>query len=818
MANVLIVDDERSIRTTLAEFIREDGHAVRTAESAVEALRAVDAESVDILVTDIILPGMSGVDLLRRVHATYPDTQVIVITGEPTVDTAAEAVRQGAFDYLAKPISGEEIRATVLRAVRVRSLIDERRRLEEENQRHREHLEEAIARATGELRASETRYRAVVESASEAIFVAQNGVLPFANAATTVISGLSGQELASRPFEELVHPDDRAFVRDQYARLLRGERVPDEAELRMVRSDGEMRWISVRSKRVDWGGQPASLNLAVDVTEQRLADERERQRRDRVQAADRALVKLAMQPRLVTGDLDDVLREIAETVADTIAVERVEVWLTEGEGHALYGDAPSRCAELFERTPRRHSRGRPASLTIHPKYTEALRSERSIVAADARSDPRTAEFSESHFIPLGIGALIDVAVRLEGQVIGLLSVEHVGPPRAWHDEEVHFMTAVAGLITVAVEAARRRWTEEALAQSEMAYRGLFEDSPASVIVEDFSGVKRQLDGLRDQGVEDLDAYVDQFPEFIDECIRSIRVVDVNEAAVRLHRAASKADLIDRIGDDFDPAARDGFRGRLRSIWRGERVFETTTVDSTLDGERLYTAVRWSIPPGREAALDRVLLAKTDITSVVETEQRLRRALDGTIEAIGRATETRDPYTAGHQRRVTELAVPIAQLLELDATRVAATRAAGLLHDIGKLSIPAEILTKPSALSTMEMALMRVHPQSAFEILKTVDFPWPLADIVLQHHERLDGSGYPLALRGDDILLEARILAVADVVEAMASHRPYRPALGVAVALAEIERGRGTLYDAAVVDACLRLFRERGFAFSSDSTV
>ncbi len=149
---------------------------------------------------------------------------------------------------------------------------------------------------------------------------------------------------------------------------------------------------------------------------------------------------------------------------------------------------------------------------------------------------------------------------------------------------------------------------------------------------------------------------------------------------------------------------------------------------------------------------------------------------------------------------------------LDAATIEGTRVAGLLHDIGKLAIPAEILSKPSLLSEIERSLIESHPRAAFDILKTVVFPWPIAQIVLQHHERIDGKGYPQGLRGDDILIEARILAVADTVEAMASHRPYRPALGTELALGEIEHGRGTAFDAEVVDVCLSLFRDEGFAF------
>jgi putative nucleotidyltransferase with HDIG domain len=502
MAQVLIVDDERSIRTTLGEFVKEDGHEVFVAESADEALRIGAEHDLDVVVTDIILPRTDGIALLKRVHQVRPDIQVIVITGEPTVDTASEAVRQGAFDYLSKPITGAAIRAAVARAARIKKITDDRRRLEEENARYREHLEEEVERVAGELQASEAEYRA-----------------------------------------------------------------------------------------------------------------------------------------------------------------------------------------------------------------------------------------------------------------------------------------------------------------------LFEDSPVSLWVDDFSGVREVLDDLRGRGVVDLEGYLDQHPDFVHACADRVRIVDVNEATVRLHRARRKEDFL--AGENPRPEGfTTTFGKRLVAIWNGERVFETTALDVTLDGEPMHVSLRWTVPPGQEDSLERVLLAKTDITGIVEAERKVRKALDGTIEAIGRATESRDPYTAGHQRQVTQLAVAIVKELGLDGEVLEATQAAGLMHDIGKLSIPAEILSKPSALTPMEMELMKCHPRAGYDILKTVDFPWPIAEIVLQHHERLDGSGYPRGLTAEELRIEARILAVADVVEAMASHRPYRPSLGVDAAMSEILKGRGSRFDADVVDACVRLFREKGFAFSS----
>lgn len=194
---------------------------------------------------------------------------------------------------------------------------------------------------------------------------------------------------------------------------------------------------------------------------------------------------------------------------------------------------------------------------------------------------------------------------------------------------------------------------------------------------------------------------------------------------------------------------------------------------------------------------------------------LQKSLEQSIQAIADTVEARDPYTAGHQRRVSELAVAIARELGLPEEKIHGIHLAATIHDLGKIHIPAEYLSKPGKLTDIEFVIIKTHPQAGYDILKGIEFPWPIADIVRQHHERLDGSGYPQGLKGGQILLESRIMTVADVVEAMASHRPYRPSLGIDSALKEIERGRGTAYDAAVVDACIRLFAEKQFAFSTE---
>jgi PAS domain S-box-containing protein len=209
----------------------------------------------------------------------------------------------------------------------------------------------------------------------------------------------------------------------------------------------------------------------------------------------------------------------------------------------------------------------------------------------------------------------------------------------------------------------------------------------------------------------------------------------------------------------------------------------------------------------------------DITERKQSEEKLRRSYDqlretliATVNTLASTIEMRDPHTAGHQRRVTLLSCAIAEEIGLTEDQFDGLRMAGLIHDLGKINIPAEILSKPGRINEIESSIIRYHPQIGHDILKTIELPWPVAQIVLQHHERMDGSGYPQGLKDGEIMLEARILAVADVVEAMASHRPYRPAPGIKLALEEITKNRGTLYDPAVVDACIKLFIEKNFSF------
>ena len=327
----------------------------------------------------------------------------------------------------------------------------------------------------------------------------------------------------------------------------------------------------------------------------------------------------------------------------------------------------------------------------------------------------------------------------------------------------------------------RRITEIQLRKSEEKYRTLFEDSSDAIY-------------LNNQDSELIDFNLSMLELF---GYSREEMLGINTKAVFVN-----PDEYERLQDKI---AQKGsvreFKAKLRKKDGTEMdCLITSTVRQAKDKSKL----------GYQGIIRDISELVSSREQIETTLNDLRKALGGTIEAMALTVETRDPYTAGHQRRVSNLARGIATEMGVSEAQIQGIRMAGVIHDIGKISVPGEILSKPGNISQNELGIIREHPQVGYNILKTVDFPWPIAQIVLQHHERMDGSGYPNGISGENILLEARILAVADVVEAMASHRPYRAALGINLALNEILKNRGSFYDPKVVDACLRLFNEKGY--------
>jgi len=333
------------------------------------------------------------------------------------------------------------------------------------------------------------------------------------------------------------------------------------------------------------------------------------------------------------------------------------------------------------------------------------------------------------------------------------------------------------IVAVYDDITDRKKAEIALAESEEKYRTVFENTgTAMIIIEEdmtISVTNRQVEQLSGYSKEEIENKMKWTELVIPEDLEKMK-------EYHLLRRKEKGSA----GTSYEFSFRDKLGG-IKNIW-----------------------LNIGMIPGTKKSV----ASLTDITDRKTYEGKLKKSIEDVIYTIGKITETRDPYTSGHQLKVSKLSTAIAQEMKLPEGKIEGIRIASLVHDIGKISIPSEILSKPTKLSEIEYRLIQNHSQIGYDILKSIEFSYPVAQIVLQHHERLNGLGYPQGLKGDDILLEAKIIAVADVVEAMSSFRPYRPALGIDKALEEISINRGTFYDSEVVDVCLKLFKQKRFKF------
>lgn len=310
------------------------------------------------------------------------------------------------------------------------------------------------------------------------------------------------------------------------------------------------------------------------------------------------------------------------------------------------------------------------------------------------------------------------------------------------------------------------------------------------------------------------AVSDGFRELFEHAPLGYQSLDPDGRLVQVNRAwcamlgYEREDVLGRPFTDFlAPEAVDDFHCRFELVKEQGEVHGVEFPMRRKDGRELLASLEGRAIYRDNGALERTYAILTDLTERGRAETRLRDMMLNTVRALARTLEKRDPYTAGHQERVGALAALIAKRLGMDAKLQEGIHLGGIIHDIGKIYVPVEILTRPGKLTDLEMSYIRTHPDMGYEILKDIDFAWPIAEMVRQHHERLDGSGYPRGLSGDDIILGARILAVADVIEAIASIRPYRPGLGIKTALNELSQGKGRVYDADIVAITLDLFAD-----------
>ena len=387
---------------------------------------------------------------------------------------------------------------------------------------------------------------------------------------------------------------------------------------------------------------------------------------------------------------------------------------------------------------------------------------------------------------MGVNSFICIPIVFEKESMGVLMVDNIRTKRPLTESDMSLLTGIATQVAISITNASSFQKTRA---SEERFRALSENAPDIIYTLDAQGaftyVNPAWERLLGHATEDvLGQYFIKF---------------VKQEDTRLFIDAFKK-IRDKKQKTID------LFGILLNKDGSERLFNMSGAPNLdADGNVI----------GAVGTFKDVTDLKRSEAELQISFNKLKSAMSSTIDAISLIVESRDPYTAGHQRRVASLACAIAEEMKLSEDQIDKIRMGGLIHDIGKIYIPAEILTKPGRLSKIEFDMMKSHPEVGYKILQQVDFIPPIAQIVHQHHERMDGSGYPLGISGDDILLESRIIAVADSVEAMASHRPYRPALGIEKALQMILNEKGKSYDSQIVDACVTLFKNRDFQFPQD---
>jgi PAS domain S-box-containing protein len=630
--------------------------------------------------------------------------------------------------------------------------------------------------AEGALREGERRYALALEAANDGIFDVdlRTGATHY-SARYAEMLGYGPTELVFSPqsgtWERLLHPDDKEKALRALGRCLSGETKEYGEEFRLRTKAGDWCWIESRARVAerDPAGNPLRLvGSHRDITERKKADDALHESEDRY----RSLVS-NVPGVIFTMDLEGKITFVSRRIEEMLGYEGSDV-----VNRSILDFIPEEERQKAMESLQKGVTGEGVKHFQTPvmrKSGERLLLECSF--ARVRKDGRV----------VGVqGTAVDITERKRAEEV-LRESERSARQRA---EELR----VVGQVTTAITAGLG--IEQLMQTLYEQCQLLFPIDTFYIVLYDAATDSVSFPFMQKDGERRLlpSRYLRAEPGLLEHVIRGRQTVYLPDAAhspipmVRQPGAVSQSIVA------VPMILRDLVIGVLSMQSRSSDVYSLEQIQLF---ERLVSQVATAIQNSR----------------LYET---VSHGLEATLTALGRAAERRDPYTAGHQRRVTDLSLAIARKLEYGEDACTTLRTAGMLHDIGKLGVPAEILSKPSALSKIEMELIRTHPQAAYEILADIAFPGPVAEIVLQHHERQDGSGYPKKISGDDILPEARILAVADVVEAMASHRPYRPALGIAAALDEIRAGRGTRYDQQVVDACVALFESSEFSFQPAS--
>jgi PAS domain S-box-containing protein len=630
-----------------------------------------------------------------------------------------------------------------------------------------------------ELAESEEKYRIQVEMATDAVFLETiEGRILECNIAGAKMFGYTKKEIVGLTIADLVPKD---FIKKLPKIITEKETSYGKFVPRISKKkDDTIFPTEIATKLINIGGKPRLIAYIRDITERKRAEKKrksllKKEREQHLKAKTLAKVTLILTSKLsLSAVLEEVLRQVKRLVpysaCNIILIEKGGLYNVHSVGYDKYGS--KKFVDNFFY---------PVDKLSLDK--EVIKSAKPRLISDTHQNPRWVIFKETSWVR----ACLILPICLGNKVIGFLNLDSDTPAKFVKDD-IEKLQPLVNAATIALENARlfeevrkeiteRKQTEKALVESEEKYRTVFENTgTATVIIEEDKTIfmaNTQFEKLSGYSKDEIENKI-KWTDFV--------IPEDLEMMEKYHTARRKA---------------------------GEKPpteYEFRLIDKK--GNIKNTFLKVGMIPGSKKSIASLI----DITEQKQAEERLKKTIDATIDTMSKIIEAKDPYTAGHQHRVCQLAVPLARELGLSEDRVEGIRIASLIHDIGKIGLPTEILSKPTTLTDIEFSLIKNHSQIGYDILKSIDFSYPIAQIVLQHHERINGSGYPNNLKGDEIILEAKIIGVADIVEAMSSHRPYRPALGIEKALEEISKNKGILYDIIVVDACFKLFKEKEFKF------
>lgn len=633
-------------------------------------------------------------------------------------------------------------------------------------------------KVTLERAALEEHFRQLTHYARDPTFLHDaDGKIIEANERAEAVYGYAREIMIGKHVAEFRTPDSReALARDEREIKQRGELTYEAVH---QRADGSTFPVEISGRHFEIDGRGYFDAVVRDISERKSAEARIRTLNRLYQTlwqTNEALVR--------SNSRDEMMREICRIAVAESGLAGAWISMVDNESGRVVPVAMSRGLEAYlANADITADAGDPRG---RGPIGTAIREGRTVIIDDFMHDPALLPW-RVQASGLRVATSAAFPLRVGGEVVGVLSY-HSAVPAFFDAEIVQLFEQTSRDVGYALERfaddKRRREAERRLADSEERFKQAFESASTGIVLitPDAHNLKVNPSICAITGYSETElvgAEISRFlaPESVEPLLNLFgQMLSGERETVRTEGRILR---------------KDG-----RSVWiraNAARVCDTL-------GELRYLVVQVE-----------------DISEFKEAGERVRRYMEeleetmaGTIRAVSTMIEIRDPYTAGHELRVGALAAAVAGELGLDAERCRGMEIAGNLHDIGKISVPAEILSKPTRLQPAEFEIVKTHAQSGYDILKDIRFPWPIAEVARQHHERIDGSGYPQGLKGEQIILEARILAVADVVESMGSHRPYRPARGVDAALDEIASGRGKLYDPGAVDACLRLFREKGY--------